>query len=182
MKKLAYVLLADGFEEIEAITPIDVLRRAGIEVTTLSINREKTVKGAHNMKIIADDILEKYINSKADVIITPGGLPGSTNLRDNTMVQNLLQRQFRENRLIASICASPIALDAASILDEVTYTCYPGFEGNIKTGNYINERLCFDHNIITAQGPGVAFDFAFKIVETLLGKEIVENLKKETLV
>ncbi len=178
----AYVLLADGFEEIEAITPIDVLRRAGIEVKTLSITNEKAVKGAHNIEIIADDILANQIDNKADIIITPGGLPGSSNLRDNTMVQSLLKKQFAENKLIASICASPIALDSASILNDATYTCYPGFESNIKTGTYINERVVFNNNIITAQGPGVAMEFALKIVEVLLDKETADNLKKEMIV
>ncbi len=178
----AFVLLAKGFEEIEAITPIDILRRAEIDVVTLSITDNKTVKGAHNVEVIADDVLKNRLDEKADIIITPGGLAGSEYLRDSVMVQNFLKKQSVEERLIASICASPIALDSACILNRTNYTCYPSIEKQIKTGNYINERVVLDNKIITAQGPGVATDFAFKIVEVLLGQEKVKSLKTEMLI
>ncbi len=177
----AFVLLADGFEEIEALAPIDVLRRAGVDVLTLSINDNKNVVGTHNVSVVADDFLANHIDEKADIIITPGGLPGAFYLRDSKLVQEILKKQFDDKGLIASICASPIALDSAGVLD-AKYTCYPGVEKQIKSGNYLNERVVFDKNIITGKGPGAAIEFALKIVEVLLGKEKADSLKEEMIV
>ncbi len=178
----AYVLLAEGFEEIEAITPIDVLRRAGIDVITLSISREKSVIGAQNIEVVADDILENHLNEVPDIIITPGGLPGSEHLKNSELVQMIIKRQHSENKYIASICASPIALERAGVIKDKTFTCYPGFETQINSGTYSGNSVEIDGNIITAKGPGVAMDFSLKIVETLIGKEISEQLRTGMIV
>ncbi len=178
----AFVLLAEGFEEIEAVAPIDVLRRAGVTVLSLSISREKKVKGAQGIEIIADDILENHLNEAPDIIITPGGLPGSEHLKNSELVQMLLKRQYSENRYIASICASPIALERAGIVDGKKFTCYPGFEKQVTSGIHTGERVEVDGNIITSKGPGVALEFSLKIVEVLAGREISDQLKSGMIV
>ncbi len=178
----AYVLIAKGFEEIEAITTVDVLRRAGMEVLTLSIGESRQVKGSHNIEIITDDLLENYIDKYPDIIITPGGMPASEYLRSSNLVRTLLRNQFNKGKYIASICASPIVLDAVDILDDISYTCYPGFEQQIKGRKRLNQRVVVSHKIITAQGPGVSMDFALKIVEELISKDISEQLKKDLVV
>ncbi len=178
----AYVLLANGFEEIEAITPIDVLRRAGFDVTTLSIHDSKKITGAHNVIIAADGLLSDYLNESPDIIITPGGMPGSTNLKESNLVIEIIKKQVSENRHVASICASPIVLDEADVLNTKNYTCYPGFEKVIKSGNYSDDRVVSDNKIITAKGPGVAIEFALKIVEELLGENVSNDLKKAMIV
>ncbi len=178
----AFVLLANGFEEIEAITPIDVLRRAGIEVTTLSIHDSKKLLGAHNVIIAADALLTDKIDESADIIITPGGMPGSRHLKESELVRKMLKKQYQEGRYIASICASPIALEASEVIKDTDFTCYPGFEGDIKSGNFVDERIVHDKKVITAKGPGVALEFSLKIVEILMGKQSAETLKKAMIV
>ncbi len=178
----AFILLANGFEEIEAITPIDVLRRAGIEVITLSIHDTKELKGAHNIIIEADALLSEHFNELPDIIITPGGMPGSSNLKENKMAIEMIKKQASEKKLIASICASPIVLEEADILKSIRYTCYPGFENEIKNGKFVDSRVVSDKNIITAKGPGVALEFALKIVEELIGENKANDLKKAMIV
>ncbi len=177
----AYVLLANGFEEIEAISPIAILRRAGIEVFVLSVGKSLTVRGSHKTLITCDDFLINRLNELPDIIITPGGMPGSTNLRDNHEVQDILRRQKENGKYIASICASPIALDKCGVLKNTDYTCYPGFEKVIKNGNFTDKPVVFDNNIITARGPGVAFEFAYKIVHVLLGDSASDKIKEEMI-
>ncbi len=178
----AFVLLANGFEEIEAITPIDVLRRAGIEVITLSIHDSKKLLGAHNVIIAADALLTDKFEESADIIITPGGMPGSKHLKESKLVKQMLKKQHEKNRYIASICASPIALESSGVIKDTNFTCYPGFENKIESGNFVSQRLVHDENIITAMGPGVALEFSLKIVEILKGKEVADNLKKAMIV
>ncbi len=178
----AFVLLANGFEEVEAITPIDVLRRAGIEVTTLSIHESKKLLGAHNVIIAADALLADKIDESADIIITPGGMPGSKHLKESTLVQKMLKKQHEENRYIASICASPIVLESSGVIKDTNFTCYPGFESEIQSGNFVDDRIVHDKKIVTAKGPGVAMEFSLKLVEILKGKEAADNIKQAMIV
>ncbi len=173
----ALVLLADGFEEIEALIPVDILRRGGVEVQLVSI-KEDIVKSSSGTKIVSDMKIKDV--KEFDIIITPGGLPGAENLMNDSKVINLIKNAYVNNKWIASICASPIVLDRADILSNKEFTCYPGFEKNI-TGTYVSERVVIDRNVITAMGPGVAFDFAFTILEKTLGKEIADKVRIETL-
>ena len=181
MKKVL-LLLAEGFEEVEALTTVDYLRRMDIIVDTCSIDGEERVAGAHRIVVEADKDLNKIDNIKNyDAIVIPGGLPGATNLRDNGKVIELVQEFNKEQKLVAAICAGPIVLQRAGILKGKEVTSYPGFENDLKEGAYKEDLVVQDGNIITARGPAVAVYFAIKLVENLVGKEKVEELRKDIL-
>ncbi|NLW22496.1 MAG: DJ-1/PfpI family protein [Tissierellia bacterium] len=181
MKKVL-LLLAEGFEEVEAFTTVDYLRRMDIIVDTCSINGEKRVTGAHRITVEADkDLNEIHSIKNYDGMVIPGGLPGATNLRDNGRVIELVQDFNKEGKLLAAICAGPIVLQRAGIIKGKKVTSYPGFDNDLKEGIYTDELVVQDGNIITARGPAVAVYFAIKIVENLVGKEKGEELGKDIL-
>ncbi len=173
--------LADGMEEIEAITNVDVLRRAEIEVITAGLDKLE-VKGAHNIFIKADMIIDDVQADELDAIVLPGGMPGSSNLRNNAPVLNLVQKLFRDGKLVAAICAAPIVLAEAGILENRKATSYPGFDEEMPYCTYSEERVVIDDNIITGRGPGVVMEFSLTLVEYLLGKDKSDELKKAMLV
>lgn len=186
-KKTALVLLAPGFEDIEACIPIDYLRRAGVDVTTVSVGiKGKEVTGANEITILADKTLDQVSTILFDVIITPGGLPGATNLAENSTVVDLIKKHYNEGRFIASICASPgvVLAEACDIVSGKKICGYPGFEEEITSHNGIisTENVCVDGKLITARGPGLAIDFAIAIVEQLCGKSKAQKLYDTTLV
>lgn len=176
------VFLAEGFEEVEALTVVDYLRRKDIQVDTISITEEKEVIGAHNIRVIADKTIEEIedINLYKGAII-PGGMPGATNLRDDKRVIDIIKSLYEEDKLTAAICAGPIVLEKAGIIKGKNITSYPGFEGELKDGIYREESVVRDNNIITARGPTLAVDFAIEIIRYLLGEEKAEELKKDIL-
>lgn len=163
----AVILLANGFEEIEAITPIDILRRAGVKVQLLAIGEERIVKGAHDISIAADARLKDVLDDAVDVVITPGGMPGADHLKNSMLVCDYIQRQFNEKAIIASICASPIVLQQAGVIKGKPFTCYPGFEGQVSDGQFQDQRVIVEDQLITAKGPGVSFEFALAILNKL---------------
>ena len=175
------VLLAPGFEEIEAVTIIDVLRRAGIEVTALSVGASP-VRGSHGISVSADRPLAEAAHEEWEMVILPGGMPGSTNLRDDPGVQGLLRRQAERGGRIGAICAAPIALGKAGLLRGRKATSYPGFEKELSGATYREERVVADGNIITSRGPGTALEFALRIVEELKGAVAAEELRTGMLV
>jgi len=180
--KKVLLLLAEGFEEVEAFTTVDYLRRMDIIVDTCSINGEKRVTGAHRITVEADkDLNEIHSIKNYDGMVIPGGLPGATNLRDNGRVIELVQDFNKEGKLLAAICAGPIVLQRAGIIKGKKVTSYPGFDNDLKEGIYTDELVVQDGNIITARGPAVAVYFAIKIVENLVGKEKGEELGKDIL-
>lgn len=181
MVKKAIILLADGFEEIEALTCADVLIRGGIDCKMCSVNHSKYVKGAHGIVIQADIILENTNEDEYHALILPGGMPGATNLRNNERVIETIVKFQRENKIIAAICAAPIVLKKAEIIHNKKVTSYPGFEEEIQPCNYSEEIVVQDGNIITSRGPATAFYFAFKILENLTHKDNVEQLKNDML-
>ncbi len=169
------ILLADGFEEIEALAPLDVLRRLNQEVKLVSLNSSLEVTSSHNVKFVADTIFNAdLLNYNA--LIIPGGMPGAKNLRDDERVISLVKEFNKENKLIAAICAGPIVLGRANILVDKEVTCYPGFENELNALECKNLKVVRDKNIITSQGPATAFDFAFTIAE-YLGLETIDLLK-----
>lgn len=135
------VFLAEGFEEVEALTVVDYLRRKDIQVDTISITEEKEVIGAHNIRVIADKTIEEIedINLYKGAII-PGGMPGATNLRDDKRVIDIIKSLYEEDKLTAAICAGPIVLEKAGIIKGKNITSYPGFEGELKDGIYIGKN------------------------------------------
>src|SRR6056297_1973707 len=181
MSKKVLVPLAPGFEEIEAITSIDVLRRAGIEVVTVSLN-SIDVKGAHNIPIIADKRIKPIKIEEFDGILLPGGMPGAKNLKENSQILKFV-RQINENKLmVAAICAAPMVLETAGILENINATSYPSFKKEVPSCNYKEERVVKDGNIITSRGAGVALEFALEVVEYLEGKKVKEDLIDSMLV
>jgi protein DJ-1 len=178
--KTAVVLIADGSEEMEAVITIDVLRRAGIDVTVVSVGNQETVKCSRGVNIVADSKLSSLPADKADfdAVILPGGLNGAKAFCDSDSVGQLLKRHEDCNRLIAAICAAPTALKQHQLGLGKTLTSYPSFQEQLsKDYNYSEERVVQDGNWITSRGPGTAFEFALKIVQHLLG----EDKMKETL-
>lgn len=179
----ALVFLAQGFEEIETVTIIDVLRRGGIEVKVVSL-KDEIVEGAHSVKIVSDTIIDHIELSNFDAIIIPGGNPGFINLRNDSRVIELIKRAYISNKLIAAICAGPAVLSDAGILKNKYCTIYPGMEEELEKGQgkVKKELVVVDKNIITSQGPATALLFAIKIVEKILGKEVAESIRKKALV
>ena len=163
MKKVA-VLLAKGFEEIEALTVVDVLRRAEIHCDLVSINR-KEVLGAHNIKVSADILIDDI--EDVDMVVLPGGMPCAINLRDNKKVIKLIQELIENNKKVGAICAAPIVLAKAGVIEGENITSYPGFEEELKGANYKNDAVVVSHNIITSRGPATALEFAYTIVKEL---------------
>lgn len=172
--------LADGFEEIEAITSIDVLRRAGIEVITAGIEGNKIV-GDHQLKIETDSIIEEVSVKDLDGVVLPGGMPGAENLKNNDILINIIQKLNVNNKLLAAICAAPMVLEEAEVIEGKNATSYPGFASEMPSCNYTEKRVVRDGNIITGRGPGVALEFAIAVVSYFIKESEVSKLKKELL-
>ena len=167
-----YLFLDNGFEEIEAITTIDLLRRAGIPLTTVSITGKPFVLGAHNVAVEADGLFDAIDFDDAEMLILPGG---QTKLDQHTGLCELLKQHNDADKLIAAICAAPSVLGKLGILDGKQATCYPGFE-NFLGESYVGGLVVESKNIITAKGPGLAADFAFCIIEKVKGSDVADQV------
>ena len=165
MPKVA-VILANGFEEIEALTVVDVMRRANI--TCHMVGFEDTVTGSHAIQVQADRVFDGNL-SEYDMIVLPGGMPGAAHLRDNEQLISELQRFEETGKKVAAICAAPIALYRAGLLEGRNFTCYDGVQEHIAGGHYHKETVVVDGNIITSRGPATALAFAYHLVEILGG-------------
>jgi 4-methyl-5(b-hydroxyethyl)-thiazole monophosphate biosynthesis len=181
MKKVN-IYLADGFEEIEALTVVDVLRRAGVEANTVAVTKSKEVKGAHNITVIADQTFDEMDNDAADMLVLPGGMPGTANLEKHEGLRSLIKQFYHDEKLIAAICAAPSILGKMELLESSRATCYPGFEQDLKGAIHSDDLVIRHKNIITSKGPGTALIFALDLVEILVGKEMMENLKESMIV
>lgn len=177
------VFLAEGFEEIEALTVVDYLRRVeGMTVDTVSIGEGLQVVGAHNIEVKADkNIKELQDVTLYDAVVIPGGMPGATNLRDHADVIKIVQELNGMGKLVAAICAGPIVLERAGIIDGKKVTSYPGFDKDLPNSIYKEEGVVIDGNTITARGPAKAVDFAIEIVKYLAGEARAEELKVNIL-
>jgi 4-methyl-5(b-hydroxyethyl)-thiazole monophosphate biosynthesis len=175
------VTLADGFEEIEAVTIIDVLRRADVETVTLGV-AGTTVTGAHGISVQADRTLAEGADEKWDLVILPGGMPGASTLRDDPGVQALIKRQHEAGGRLAAICAAPIALGAAGVLDGRTATCYPSFEDGLTGAKLSESPVVVDGTLTTSRGPGTAFEFALSLVAQLKDDDTARALRTGMLV
>lgn len=164
MKKIA-VLFEEGYEEVEALTPVDILRRANVHVDLVGMNSQ-TVKSSHQIIIVMDKIFDESLY-EYDGIILPGGLPGSTNLRDDQRVIDIIRDFHKKGKLVAAICAGPIALAKAGILKNKVCTCAPGFEDQLTDACYQEAIVQIDGNIITGKGPAAALEFGYSILEYL---------------
>jgi protein deglycase len=171
-----YLFLADGFEEIEAIAPIDILRRANINIQTVSISGTKEVTGAHGIIIHADLLFTETDLSHNDMLILPGGMPGTKNLDAHQALKALLAAQYEKGGKIAAICAAPSILGKMEFLNGKEAICYPGYEEALSGAVISKSLIVKSGEIITAKGAGVAVEFALKIVEELKGKAESEKI------
>lgn len=165
MAKVA-VILANGFEEIEALTVVDVLRRANISCDMVGF--EEQVTGSHDIQVTADRVFDGDL-SDYDLLILPGGMPGSANLRDNQALISEIQAFNQERKKISAICAAPIALHQAGVLKDKHFTCYDGVQEQITDGIYQKETVVVDGNLTTSRGPSTALAFAYELVDQLGG-------------
>ena len=178
MKKV-YVFLADGFEDVEALIPVDVLRRGGVDVTTVSISDFPLVQSAHGVNMEADIMFEQGDFSDADLIFLPGGMPGASNLFAHKDVCKAVVDQFAAGKKVAAICASPaVVLAPLGILEGKKATCYPGFESALAENNavYTGALFTVDGNVTTGEGPAAAFPFAYELLAQLVNKQTSDQI------
>lgn len=173
-----YVFFADGFEEIEGLTVVDLLRRADVETVMVSIMSDKTVMGAHHIPIIADGLFEDYNYSDGDMLVLPGGMPGTNNLMAHEGLRDELFVYRDSNKYMAAICAAPSVLGMNEMLRGKKATCYPGFEDKLLGAEVTSMGVVTDGNIITGKGMGTAIDFAAAIIEVLCGEETAQKVLK----
>lgn len=177
MKKV-YVFLAEGFEEMEAVTPVDLLRRVNVDAKFVSITGDKAVTGAHGVTYQADLLFEE-IEDDADMLVLPGGMPGTMNLMAHEGLAELLVKQYNDRKWVAAICAAPMVLGALGIVMGRFATIYPGMEEYLVGTDLSAEEVCVSGNVITSRAPGTAVPFALKLVEVLVSESYAEHLKKE---
>lgn len=171
-----YSFFADGFEEIEAFTVVDTLRRAGLNVEIVSVTPDEIVIGAHDISVLCDVNFENCDFSDASLLFLPGGMPGAVTLEKHLGLRKLLQSFAEQGKPIAAICAAPMVLGKLGLLKGKKATCYPSFEQYLEGAECLDELVVKDANIITGMGPGGAIDFSLTIVEALVGKSKVEEL------
>ena len=172
---MVYVFLADGFEEIEAIAPIDIMRRANIEVKTVGVTG-KTVTGAHGIEITSDLSLGDVSLCDANLLFLPGGMPGTTNLLENNTLKDLILSANEKGIYISAICAAPMILGSLGLLNGKKATCFPGFEEYLNGAALSSKKVVFDGNTITSKGAGTAHLLGFKFVEILKSKDLADEL------
>ena len=175
---MVYLILADGFEEIEALAPVDILRRGGVDIKTVSIMPTKKVMGAHNIPVDADIIINDVNPEDTEMLVLPGG-GGHTLLDASNEVHALINYCIVHNIYIAAICASPSILGKKQILEGKNATCYPGFEKYCYGANMTSKKVVTDGRIITGKGPGAASEFGFEILSTLKNPDIANSLKED---
>lgn len=175
------VHLADGFEEMEAIIPIDVWRRAGFDVLTVSISSELKVTGAHHITLLADCLFDEAIYKDADMIFLPGGIPGATNLDAHRGLRTQIHAFANQDKILGAICAAPLILGHNHLLKGKKCTCFPGFESELYEADYTAVSIQTDGNIVTGKGTGVALEYALQIVarftNLLVAKELAQKMQ-----
>ena len=179
----ALVLLAEGFEEIEAVTIIDILRRGGVEVNSAFLDGEfasNLVLGANGITVEADIPLKSVAIDEYDIVVLPGGWGGTNHLAENEMSQRVIKEFKKQNKWIAAMCAAPYALHVAGVLSK-KYTCYPSVEEQIRPKDRVDDMVVVEDKVITSQGPATAICFALEIVKQLVGEESFNQVKSGTL-
>lgn len=177
MKKIG-IFMADGCEEIEGLTVVDILRRAGIMIDMISIMGRKQVTGSHGIAFICDLLAEDADFDGYDGLVLPGGMPGTTNLGANDIVTTQIKRFAKEGRLVAAICAAPSVLGDEGILNGKKATSYPGFEDRLTGAETLTDRVVVDGNVITSRGMGTAIYFALAITEYLIDRTTAEEIRE----
>lgn len=178
---MVYVYLADGFEEVEALTVIDILRRGGADVKSVSVTGDKTVHGTHGINVEADILFEDTAYDDCEMIVLPGGMPGASNLQEHEGLRAKLIDFADSGRKISAICAAPMVLGANNILKGKKATIYPGMEDRLVGAETVADGVVADGNIITGQGPAFAMDFALAVLRTLKGDELTNEVAEDLL-
>lgn len=176
-----YVCLATGFEDVEALGTLDILRRAGVDARALSVTGKELVTTSHNMTVKVDELFENADFSDVDMIVLPGGLPGATNLDEHAGVCEMLKKFYNEGKYVAAICAAPMVLGHLGLLEGRNATCYPSFEPHLKGATTRGNGVEVDGKVITGKGPGFTFDFALALVAALCGQEKADEVAKGML-
>ena len=169
MKKVL-VTLAPGFEEIETVTVVDILRRAGAQVV-LAATEEGPIEGSRGVSVLPDTLIDQVDDTDFDLVVLPGGQPGTANLQKNEKVKAIIQNMHRSGKQVAAICAAPIVLHSAGILKNTVTTSHPSVKDQLSGVDYSEERVVVDGNIVTSRSPGTALEFALKLVEILFDKD-----------
>ena len=172
---MVYVFLADGFEEVEALSPVDILRRGGVEVKTVGVGK-RSVTGRSDITVSADIDTESFELKDVEGIVLPGGIPGTPNLEKSDVVNKALRYSYDNNLLIGAICAAPSILGHKGYLVGKSATCYPGFEDSFEGGKYTGESVTVCENIITGKGAGVAIEFSLALLKYLKGEETMKKV------
>jgi protein deglycase len=176
--KTVLVTLAPGFEEIETITVVDILRRAGARVT-LAATVTGVLEGSRGIKITPDTLMDTIMEKEFDMICLPGGQPGTDNLNNDPRIEKLLKKMQSQGKYVAAICAAPTVLKKAGILKGRSITCHPSVQSQFDS--YLDDRVVIDGKVITSQSPGTAMEFALKLVEILFGVERMEKVNAGVL-
>lgn len=182
MKKKAYVFFADGFEEIEALSTVDVLRRSGVDVEMISVTPNEIVKGAHEVEVLCDKNIESCDFSDADLLLLPGGMPGASTLGGCKYLCTSLINAVENGILVAAICAAPMVLGKLGLLKGRKATCYPGFEHFLDGAECTGADVVKDGNVITGKGPGLSLPFAFTVATAMVGEEKAKEVAAAMLV
>lgn len=173
-----YVFFADGFEEIEGLTVVDMLRRVGVDTVMVSVNGSKTVTGAHGIVIQADGVFAEYSYEDGTMAVLPGGMPGTNHLMEHEGLKNVLLSYHKEKKYLAAICAAPSVLGMNGLLSGRHATCYPGFEEKLLGAKAMPDAVVIDGTIITSRGMGTAIAFGAALVSVLVSDEAAEDLLK----
>ncbi|MBR0597504.1 DJ-1 family glyoxalase III [Sinanaerobacter chloroacetimidivorans] len=179
---MVYLHLANGFEEIEALTVVDVLRRAGIDVKTVSVSDDRQITGAHEISVLADILYENANYSNCEMIVLPGGMPGTKNLAAHAGLEARIKEFAEDGKWIAAICAAPMILGNLSLLKGKKATIFSGMEEHLIGAEFSKERVVVDGNFVTSRGAGTAMDFSLKLVELLKDEHTAATLRKAMLV
>lgn len=171
-----YEFLATGFEDIEALIPLDIMRRAGVDFKTVSITGDLYVESAHGVSIKADMLIEDADLNDADLIMLPGGLPGATNLNAHNGVKKAIIEQNARGKMIGAICAAPMVLGGIGLLQGRRATCYPGFEKYLEGAEYTHELCTVDGNITTGEGPAAALPYAYTLLAALTDRQTADQV------
>lgn len=174
---MVYEFLATGFEEVEALAPVDILRRGGVEIKTVSITGQLIVESAHGVGIRADVLFEDIDPTSADLLMLPGGLPGATNLNEHEGLRRALMAQNERGGRIAAICAAPLVLGGLGLLEGKKATCYPGFEKYMTGATYTADLCTVDGNITTGRGPAAVLPYSYALLEQFVGAEAAKQVR-----
>ncbi len=180
MSKIA-VLFANGFEEVEGITPVDFLRRAGIDVTVVGIGGSR-IRGGHSLSLEVDTTIDQLEADQFDGVVVPGGMPGAENIANSETALRFISGIHEKGGLVAALCAAPaVVLEPLGVLKGRRATCYPGFESRFRDATFSEERVVEDGNVLTSRGPGTAAEFALAIIRILVNGKTADDLRRGTL-